>query len=47
MKHFPLFAFIVASALAARIALAAQTAGFTESTLRAAHHDGRKMDYVV
>lgn len=47
MKHFSLLAFAFGAALSAPYGLAAQTAGLTEGTLRAAHHGGSKTDYIV
>lgn len=47
MKTLSLLALALASALTAPLALVAQTAGMTEGKLRAAHHGGSKMDYIV
>lgn len=47
MKHLTLFAVVLGAALTAPLGLAAQTAGITEGTLRAAHHGGSTMDYIV
>jgi predicted dienelactone hydrolase len=47
MKHYFLLAFALGAALTAPLGLAAQTAGISEGTLRAAHHGGSKMDYIV